>query len=105
MLGVLCVCARAPGLSKSWLAASCWLQLDDDLALPANKRHRQEGLSVMDVDNAGMYRPKTRETREAYEALLAVIHHQFGDQPQVCFVLLLDPHSDFTYICTATSQL
>jgi pre-mRNA-splicing helicase BRR2 len=29
----------------------------------------------------GLYRPKTKETREAYELLLALIHQQFGDQP------------------------
>ncbi len=38
---------------------------------------------MMDVDAGYMYRPKTRETREAYEALLAVIQQQFGEQPQV----------------------
>lgn len=31
----------------------------------------------------GMYRPRTKETREAYEALLAIIHSLFGEQPQV----------------------
>jgi hypothetical protein len=61
-------------------------QLDtDEFALPTNKRNRHnEGLSVMDTDNAGMYRPKTKETRDAFETLLAVIHTQFGEQPQVC---------------------
>lgn len=41
-----------------------------------------QGLSVLDVDTFGFYRPKTRVTREAYETLLSVIQHQFGDQPQ-----------------------
>lgn len=31
---------------------------------------------------AGFYRPRTKETRAAYEALLNTIHQQFGDQPQ-----------------------
>ncbi len=31
----------------------------------------------------GLYRPRTKETREAYEALLAIIHTLFGEQPQV----------------------
>lgn len=31
----------------------------------------------------GLYRPRTKETREAYEALLAIIHSLFGEQPQV----------------------
>ena len=58
----------------------------DDFGLPT-KRGKQgpaAGVTVMDIDNANMYRPRTRETREAYEALLAVIHQQFGEQPQVC---------------------
>lgn len=42
----------------------------------------------MDTDNVSMYRPKTKETRDAFETLLAVIHTQFGEQPQVCFLLL-----------------
>ena len=46
------------------------------------------GVSVLDLDTAGFYRPKTKETREAYEALLAVIHGQFGEQPQVCLFCL-----------------
>ena len=39
------------------------------------------GMSVLDIDTAGFYRPRTKETREAYEALLSVIREQFGDQP------------------------
>ena len=38
-------------------------------------------MSVLDIDTAGLYRPRTKETREAYEALLSVIRAQFGDQP------------------------
>lgn len=38
-------------------------------------------MSVLDIDTAGLYRPRTKETREAYEALLSVIREQFGDQP------------------------
>lgn len=29
----------------------------------------------------GLYRPRTKETRAAYEALLNTIHQMFGDQP------------------------
>jgi hypothetical protein len=36
----------------------------------------------LDIDTAGLYRPRTKETQEAYEALLSVIQAQFGDQPQ-----------------------
>lgn len=39
-------------------------------------------MSVLDIDTAGFYRPRTKETREAYEALMGVIREQFGDQPQ-----------------------
>jgi len=39
------------------------------------------GMSVLDIDTAGLYRPRTKETREAYEALLGLIREQFGDQP------------------------
>ena len=38
--------------------------------------------SVLTADADGSYRPKTRETRAAYEALLGMIQGQFGDQPQ-----------------------
>lgn len=31
------------------------------------------GTSVLDIDTAGLYRPRTKETREAYEALLSII--------------------------------
>ena len=35
----------------------------------------------MDLDAASGYRPRTRETREAFEALLGAVGRQFGDQP------------------------
>jgi hypothetical protein len=38
--------------------------------------------SVMDLETAGFYQPLTRQTRDAYEALLAEVRGQFGDQPQ-----------------------
>ena len=37
---------------------------------------------VMTLDTASGYRPRTHETRAAYEAILAFIREQFGDQPQ-----------------------
>ena len=40
-----------------------------------------QGRSVLEVDTAGMYRPVTRETRDAFEALLAFIREQYDDQP------------------------
>lgn len=33
------------------------------------------------METAGLYRPKTKETRAAYEALLSTIRSQFGDAP------------------------
>ena len=36
----------------------------------------------MSLDTASGYRPRTQETRAAYEAVLAFIREQFGDQPQ-----------------------
>ena len=53
-----------------------------ELALPAKSRKTAAGMSVMDLDTAGFYRPRTKETRAAYEAMLNAIHAQFGDQPQ-----------------------
>ena len=50
--------------------------------LPACLQGQGGGMSVLDIDTAGLYRPRTKETREAYEALLSVIQGQFGDQPQ-----------------------
>ena len=37
---------------------------------------------VMSLETASGYRPRTQETRAAYEAVLAFIRDQFGDQPQ-----------------------
>lgn len=37
---------------------------------------------MLEIDTAGFYRPKTKETREAYEAMLSVISSQFTDTPQ-----------------------
>ena len=57
----------------------------DDLdALNARRKkgRAQAVSSVLTADADGSYRPKTRETRAAYEALLGMIQGQFGDQPQ-----------------------
>ena len=43
--------------------------------------HLQAG-GVMNLDTASGYRPRTQETRAAYEAILSFIREQFGDQPQ-----------------------
>ena len=57
----------------------------DDLDAYAAKRKKGRaagGASVLTAEADGSYRPKTRETRAAYEALLGMIQGQFGDQPQ-----------------------
>jgi pre-mRNA-splicing helicase BRR2 len=58
----------------------------DDLdAYAAKKKKGRGGVgaggSVLTAEADGSYRPKTRETRAAYEALLGMIQGQFGDQP------------------------
>lgn len=45
------------------------------------RRNGGGGVSVMDLDEQGMYRPKTKETRDAYEALLSSMAAVFGEQP------------------------
>jgi len=52
----------------------------DDFDLPSRKK-RGALTSVLNLESDGLYRPKTRETREAYEALLSTIQGLFGDQP------------------------
>jgi hypothetical protein len=53
-----------------------------EYGLPAKSRKAGGGgLSVLDLDTAGSYRPRTKETRAAYEALLNTISGIFPDQP------------------------
>ncbi len=39
------------------------------------------GGNVLELGSEGVYQPKTRETRAAYETLLSIVRGQFGDQP------------------------
>lgn len=56
---------------------------DMEFTVPAKSRKTTHGgNSVLDLDTAGFYRPRTKETRAAYETLLNTIHGLFGDQPQ-----------------------
>jgi len=55
--------------------------LDAPKKLTKRQRASQEE-SVLSIVDDGMYRPRTKETRAAYEALLSTIQQQFGDQPQ-----------------------
>ncbi len=43
-------------------------------------------MSVLDIDTAGLYRPRTKETREAYEAMLSIIQVR-GGRGRVCLCL------------------
>jgi pre-mRNA-splicing helicase BRR2 len=45
------------------------------------KRRRLQSESVLTDTDYGVYEPKSKETRAAYEALLSVIQEQFGGQP------------------------
>lgn len=45
------------------------------------KRRRVQEESVLTSTEEGVYQPKTKETRAAYEAMLSVIQHQLGGQP------------------------
>lgn len=46
-------------------------------------------MSVLDIDTAGLYRPRTKETREAYEALLSIIQVGAWEPERSCSALLL----------------
>ncbi|KAL4570790.1 hypothetical protein LXL04_026453 [Taraxacum kok-saghyz] len=46
-----------------------------------SKRRRLQEESVLTSTDEGVYQPKTKETRAAYEAMLSVIQTQLGGQP------------------------
>ncbi|KAD2067453.1 hypothetical protein E3N88_41917 [Mikania micrantha] len=46
-----------------------------------SKRRRLQEESVLTTTEEGVYQPKTKETRAAYEAMLSVIQQQLGGQP------------------------
>ena len=48
----------------------------------ATKRTRKDGATMLDLDDdLDTYRPRSKETRGAYEELLSLISQQLGDQP------------------------
>ncbi|XP_050210373.1 DExH-box ATP-dependent RNA helicase DExH12-like [Mercurialis annua] len=49
--------------------------------VPKRKRRRLREESVLSSSEEGVYQPKTKETRAAYEAMLSVIQQQLGGQP------------------------
>ncbi|EYU41212.1 hypothetical protein MIMGU_mgv1a000056mg [Erythranthe guttata] len=52
-----------------------------DAAQPRSKKRRLQEESVLTSSEEGVYQPKTKETRAAYEAMLSVIQQQLGGQP------------------------
>ncbi|KAL0296224.1 UNVERIFIED_CONTAM: DExH-box ATP-dependent RNA helicase DExH12 [Sesamum radiatum] len=52
-----------------------------DAAPPRSKKRRLQEESVLTSSDEGVYQPKTKETRAAYEAMLSVIQQQLGGQP------------------------
>jgi len=76
--------AKPEGLEqrKENLAKKRESQRKDLEDMPRKQRKRGAQASVLELEAAGFYTPRTKETREAYEALLGTIHTLFGDQPQ-----------------------
>ncbi|CAK0763687.1 DExH-box ATP-dependent RNA helicase DExH12 [Coccomyxa viridis] len=54
--------------------------LAQDAEMEMAKRRKMGG-NVLELGSEGVYQPKTRETRAAYETLLSIVRGQFGDQP------------------------
>ncbi|GFQ00264.1 U5 small nuclear ribonucleoprotein 200 kDa helicase [Phtheirospermum japonicum] len=52
-----------------------------DAPQPRSKKRRLQEESVLTSSEEGVYQPKTKETRAAYEAMLSVIQQQLGGQP------------------------
>ena len=69
--------------------------------MPRKGRKRGAQVSVLEMEMAGFYTPRTKETREAYEALLGTIHGLFGDQPQVpcLFTPSYGPPTSSPFLC------
>ena len=57
------------------------MDIEGDLMQRRTKKSRG-AVTVLNVDTFGFYRPKTRQTRDAYEALLSMLQRIFGDQPE-----------------------
>ncbi|KAG2296108.1 hypothetical protein Bca52824_042777 [Brassica carinata] len=54
---------------------------DDTVFDRGSKRRRFREESVLTDTDEGVYQPKTKETRAAYEAMLSLIQHRLGGQP------------------------
>lgn len=53
----------------------------DSILIRQNKKRRLQEETVLTSTDDGVYKPKTRETRAAYEGLLGLIQTQLGGQP------------------------
>ncbi|XP_028784629.1 DExH-box ATP-dependent RNA helicase DExH12 [Neltuma alba] len=76
---------RPPELDEKLEKAKKKKKERDPLAEPPpnlqSKRRRLQEESVLTSTEEGVYQPKTKETRAAYEAMLSVIQQQLGGQP------------------------
>ena len=68
-------------LATKCLLSICIMHHSLSCRVVALELQTAQGQSVLDVDTAGMYRPVTRETRDAFDSLLAFIREQYDDQP------------------------
>ncbi|KAL4388632.1 hypothetical protein GQ457_09G026400 [Hibiscus cannabinus] len=55
--------------------------LTEPIPVRQSKRRKLRDESVLTVTEEGVYQPKTKETRAAYEAMLSLIQQQLGGQP------------------------
>lgn len=75
---------RPPELDEKLEKAKKKKKERDPMAEPVSrqsKRRRLQEESVLTATDDGVYQPKTKETRAAYEAMLSVIQQQLGGQP------------------------
>uniref|UniRef100_A0A5B7AAE8 RNA helicase n=1 Tax=Davidia involucrata TaxID=16924 RepID=A0A5B7AAE8_DAVIN len=77
---------RPPELDEKLKKSKRKKELREPLAEPPmpsrqSKRRRLQEESVLTSTDEGIYQPKTKETRAAYEAMLSVIQQQLGGQP------------------------
>ncbi|VFQ99826.1 unnamed protein product [Cuscuta campestris] len=79
--GDLAYKGRPPELDEKIQRARKKKHLDSESTKPSKKRRKIQEESVLTVTEEGVYQPKTKETRAAYEAMLCMIQQQLGGQP------------------------
>ncbi|KAF1001347.1 hypothetical protein AG4045_010232, partial [Apium graveolens] len=77
-MGIVFLCKQIKGLLVDW-----WKEkpLDGEAVPRQSKRRRLHEESVLTSTDEGVYQPKTKETRAAYEAMISIIQQQLGGQP------------------------